>query len=443
MDVYQSALSGDAGNHAYDYDPLYRLTNVNYPTGTDLSYSYDGNGNRLTANTDDYTYDVADQLQLIEALAFDYDENGNQTDKGSDTFTYDYENRLTESVVSSVTSTSTYNGDGLRMSLEVDDGSPTTTDYQWDTNRSLPVILNDGTNRYVYGLDLISAIDGSNNVKYFMYDGLGSTTEIVNDVGTVSAAYSYDVFGTVRAQSAAPSNPWLFTGEQRDADSGLYYLRARYYDSTTGRFLSRDPVIAAQPYEYAGNGPVNFTDRSGLCFGLGNCGPIDDVDNVLEEAYRAGDDAAHVACVGSTVVACGLAGLGPLGDSYFDLNFTIGCLGGVTVGLQYKASQGLYGYAGSGASSCYNLGASLSVAPTYDITPGLNCAGQVGWNFPTPWVVPTGPTGSFGVAPAGDNVMDGEKRLSDRLFEEIGVGVGLSGGSLFAGCTNVRPIMPW
>ena len=57
----------------------------------------------------------------------------------------------------------------------------------------------------------------------------------------------------------------LFTGEQRDADSGLCYLRARYYDPSIGRFLSQDPLPGGNLYAYVGNSPVNFTDPSGLC----------------------------------------------------------------------------------------------------------------------------------------------------------------------------------
>ena len=54
--------------------------------------------------------------------------------------------------------------------------------------------------------------------------------------------YTYDVFGGIRTQSGSSANYWLFTGEQRDGDSELYYLRARYYDPAIGRFLSQDPV---------------------------------------------------------------------------------------------------------------------------------------------------------------------------------------------------------
>ena len=73
------------------------------------------------------------------------------------------------------------------------------------------------------------------------------------------------MFGAIRSQTVPHANHWLFTGEQRDSGSNLYYLRARYYDPSIGRFLSKDPLPMGNVYAYAGNNPVNFVDPSGLC----------------------------------------------------------------------------------------------------------------------------------------------------------------------------------
>jgi RHS repeat-associated protein len=205
----------------------------------------------------------------------------------------------------------------MRTSLTVDEGGgPVATSYVWDVNRSLPVVLQDGTNTYVYGLDLISATDGGGGQTFFATDGLGSTTDLTDGSGDVTDTYSYDVFGALRANTGSTPNNWLFTGEQHDADSDLYYLRARYYDPATGRFLGLDPMGIGNRYSYVANNPVSFNDRSGLCFGLGDCGPIDDADNVLEDAYQSGDDAIDTArdVVGSdafTAVSCGASPLVP------------------------------------------------------------------------------------------------------------------------------------
>ncbi|MGE3412172.1 MAG: hypothetical protein AB7L91_08115 [Dehalococcoidia bacterium] len=77
-----------------------------------------------------------------------------------------------------------------------------TTTYVWDVNAGLPVVLQDGTRTYVYGLDLISATDGSGNQAYFSYDAVGSVTD----------TYVYDVFGTITSHSGPSTNYWLFTG---------------------------------------------------------------------------------------------------------------------------------------------------------------------------------------------------------------------------------------
>ncbi len=154
--------------------------------------------------------------------------------------------------------------------------------------------------------NLIAAIDGSNNETYYTYDGLGSTTDLSDDDGDVTDTYEYDVFGAVRSAPASSAKPFQFTAQQTDADSGLQYLRARYYDPQSGTFLSRDPLqlqlspavvgpgqmpaimnpqppstdesaprpgtpeavtnpLALNPYTYGVNNPVNQTDPSGKC----------------------------------------------------------------------------------------------------------------------------------------------------------------------------------
>lgn len=204
---------------------------------------------------------TCDGEPLSASTSFDYDENGNQTDRGTDTFTYDHENRLIQVVMGGSTCTSTYNGDGLRMSLKVND---VTTNYTWDAVSGLPVVLQDGTSTYVYGLDLISSTNNSGSQTYFLYDGLGSTTNLTSGSGSVLASYSYDVFGAIRSQTGTSSNQWLFAGEQRDGEPGLYFLRARYYDPATGRFLGQDPLPTGNLYAYVGNNPVNLVDPYGL-----------------------------------------------------------------------------------------------------------------------------------------------------------------------------------
>ena len=78
--------------------------------------------------------------------------------------------------------------------------------------------------------------------------------------------YTYGSYGAITKQKGTSANPLLFAGQYRDAESGLYYLQARYYDPSTGQFMSVDPALAVTGirYGYAESDPVNFVDPLGL-----------------------------------------------------------------------------------------------------------------------------------------------------------------------------------
>ncbi len=90
---------------------------------------------------------------------------------------------------------------------------------------------------------------------HYLYDGLGSTTDLTDGSGrkrTPSKRRTVEV-GAVEWNVEFEGSP----------PGGLYYLRARYYDPETGRFLSQDPIPGVNPYAYVGNKPVRFVDPSG------------------------------------------------------------------------------------------------------------------------------------------------------------------------------------
>ncbi|MGA8673335.1 MAG: RHS repeat-associated core domain-containing protein, partial [Terracidiphilus sp.] len=85
-----------------------------------------------------------------------------------------------------------------------------------------------------------------------------------------TVSYEYDAFGNGVSTSGSTPNNYLYRGEQYDPDLGLYYLRARYYNPLTGRFMSRDPnegnlhrPATLHKYLYAGGDPINARDPSG------------------------------------------------------------------------------------------------------------------------------------------------------------------------------------
>jgi len=240
----RSQVVDTTGTTSLTYDGLYRLTGVTYPNADTQSYTYDAQGNRLTkvhnGTPTSYSYDDADQMTLAGGVAYTYDADGNQTAAGADTFSWDAENRMTASTIGGVNGSYAYDGAGLRRSRTL--GGATVT-YTWDLTGSLANVLRDSAgNRYVYGLDLISRTDGGGAQEYYLTDGLGSTTGLADGAGSVTDTYGYDVYGAVRARTGTSGQEFTFTGEQVDS-SGLQYLRARYYDAASGRFVSRDSLL--------------------------------------------------------------------------------------------------------------------------------------------------------------------------------------------------------
>jgi len=273
------------------------------PPANSFPYAYDGADNLTTMENSAHTgtntqaFNAADQLTSAGAstttacnlsppsgtTSFCSDTRGNRTsavpNSGPSTCnTYDQADRLTSIQTGtgpSCTSptnvgTYAYDGTGLRMSKTV---GGTTTQFTWDEAGSLPLLLQEkaataNATSYISGPDglPVEQIDSSGNPHFYAHDQLGSTRALTDTTGTVQATYTYDPYGNVVSSSGTVANPFQFAGQFEDTESGLYYLRARYYDATTAQFLTSDPEVAATsaPYGYAAGNPVNATDSSGM-----------------------------------------------------------------------------------------------------------------------------------------------------------------------------------
>ena len=269
----------------YEYDKLYRLTKeqvtdpANVQTYQD-TFSYDAVGNRLNRSHDsatvNYTYNNADQLITESGVTYTYDLNGNlesRTDgTGTTRYSYDFDGRLVKVTLPQCVIAYAYDADGNRVEATTPSG---TTRYLVDTNRRLSQVLSEYTPSgsllasYVYADDLISMTRGG-KTSYYHFDGLGSTRLLTDGTGSVTDTYAYDAFGNLIAKTGTTDNPFLFTGQQYDANIGFYHLRARYYQPTAGRFNAVDPFegdpytpISLHKYLYAAADPVNKIDPSG------------------------------------------------------------------------------------------------------------------------------------------------------------------------------------
>jgi RHS repeat-associated protein len=141
-------------------------------------------------------------------------------------------------------------------------------------------------------LGLIKSESGIDE-KFYHSDGLGSTRLLTDGTGQVTDRYVYDAFGRLIAHAGGSGNAYQFAGEQRDS-TGLDYLRARYYNSDLGRFISKDAFaghlaspISENAYVYANANPINFTDPSGY-ESLGELSAAEAINSILSSISAVG-----------------------------------------------------------------------------------------------------------------------------------------------------------
>ncbi|MCW2750728.1 MAG: hypothetical protein JWR83_1838, partial [Aeromicrobium sp.] len=173
----------------------------------------------------------------------------------------------------------TYDGDGLRQSKQAPDGK--VTQYTWDHSSSVALLLaetnNNGTpsistddliTRYTYGPDgsPLEQIASDGTVSWFHHDQLGTTRLLTGTTGSTTATYTYTPYGSQISKTGTAVTPLGFQGQYTDVETGLVYLRARYYDPATAQFLTRDPLelLTRSPYGYAANRPLDLSDPTGL-----------------------------------------------------------------------------------------------------------------------------------------------------------------------------------
>jgi len=241
-----------------------------------ITYTYDNTGNRLTMRNGGvpttYIYDAANQLTWSQdqsgTITYTYDGSGNMAKSRSSsgsrtTYSWDPENRLIQTALpTGVVNTFSYNGNNQR-SEKVD--SSGVTKFVWDGANVL--IETDSSNviAAVYTLEpkmygnLISQ-RRTGATLFYHFDGLGSTTQLSSSIGAITDSYTYDSWGNPLTVSGNSINPFQFIGKLGYYFDG--YIRARWYDPTRGRFLSRDPLFLGD-YVYCSNNPARFTDPSG------------------------------------------------------------------------------------------------------------------------------------------------------------------------------------
>jgi RHS repeat-associated protein len=260
----------------FSYDESNRITK-----GAGIAYKYNEANNPTTIGSATYSYNAADELEkrtVSKATAdtYSYNEVGERTKTEpasgpATTYGYDQAGNLTTvtraegSETPAIEDTYAYNGDGLRTSQTI---SGTTTYIAWDTAEQLPLILNDGTNSYIYGpssLPVEQINNSTGTVLYLHHDQQGSTRLLTGSTGKTEATYTDDAYGNQTGHTGTSTTPMGYDGQYTNADTGLIYLRAREYDPATAQFLSVDPEVeqTREIYGYASDDPLMNGDPAG------------------------------------------------------------------------------------------------------------------------------------------------------------------------------------
>ena len=265
-------------NWSYTYNDLDWLLQANNGSaGLNQSFTYDAAGNMLTnSQVGSYTYPAVGQPRPhapshVAGLSYNYDANGNLLSGPGRTYTWDGSNRPeTINTATGVQARYHYGPDGSRWRKSVlvqSESEPLWrdtfyigSDYEVDGSTSI---------KYPHPDVRLTKIGTSIQLAVLHRDHLGTVRGITNGDGTIVHTTVYRVYGDKVSQSGTDKESHGFIGERHDAETGLMYLNARYYDPKLGRFLSPDtldpmvPGVGTNRYAYGLNNPVNIADPSG------------------------------------------------------------------------------------------------------------------------------------------------------------------------------------
>ena len=291
----------------YTYDALGQLVQVNDHSdtrsgenGTTWKYTYDLGGNILKKErfayadtttpleTVTYTYGDAnwrDKLTAVNGNAIAYDAIGNPLSDGTWTYTWQNGRQLQKMQKSGVTAEFVYNADGLRVQKTVN-GVAT----KYTLHGKNVVHMTSGTDElhFFYDAQNRPAVVVYNGTAYAYVKSLqGDIVAILDENGNTVVSYGYDAWGAPLwctgelAETLGTVQPFRYRGYVFDEETGLYYLRSRYYNPWWGRFVNADAEIAveaklwdAKLFLYCANNPVRYTDDGGNSFWdvLADCG---------------------------------------------------------------------------------------------------------------------------------------------------------------------------
>jgi len=281
-----------------------RITRIRHGTKGEMTFTLDA-GSQITKILENLPLDVAsflsqeieqysfDAANQITAAGFTYDARGRRISDPERTYTWDSADRLVGITSGSAQIAYEYTGRGEVAKRTV---NGVTTEYFYNyavlghpimaekkSGGYIRFYVHTPDGRLVYFVDVPAV-----QAYFYHFNHIGTTLFLTNAAGNVTDTYGYTPYGRLMGQDGQSDQPFTFVGEhgvREEGVAGLYHMRARYYDSLTGRFLSRDPVWpdltdpkSINPYQYVGQNPLSFIDPSGLSVWVGAYGiplPLD------------------------------------------------------------------------------------------------------------------------------------------------------------------------
>ncbi|MBQ2742999.1 MAG: DUF2974 domain-containing protein [Oscillospiraceae bacterium] len=286
--VYSMNPSSESGGRTFDYSISGQMYLALDATGMGrVEKQYDDRGNQKSesgiGNYKTYTHDIAGNRESLSfktlSLTYTYNTLGQLTAVNNAnvpvvSYTYDSNGNIATEAKSAVTQSYTYNRDGSIASIvttnNIDNTSETTTyTYYLNGNLKTETLPDNTTKTYTYNNRdmLVTEALSTGKTTTYAYNNSGnrtSKTVTQNSQNTVTS-YTYDAYGNEDNASATDTNPFRYSGEYYDAETGFIYLRARYYDPSIGRFTAEDPIRdGTNWYVYCNNNPVMYVDPWGL-----------------------------------------------------------------------------------------------------------------------------------------------------------------------------------
>lgn len=252
---------GSSNSYSFSFNNVHQLLGVGMSDNTFVWHP-------SAAGTVSYgTADNVNKYPTVGAASFTYDGNKNLTSDGTWTYSYDTENHLLTAVAGAVSASYVYDPSGRQAQKTV---GAVKTRFIYDGVDLIATYDAAGVlqNRYVYGPGMDEPaiqVTAGGVLSFFHRDFQGSIVALTNNSGVVTNKYTYSPFGE---SAALTGTIFGYTGQRYDAETGLYYYKARHYSPVLGRFLQTDPIGYAggdlNLYAYVANDPINFRDPFGL-----------------------------------------------------------------------------------------------------------------------------------------------------------------------------------